>query len=247
MELKNKTILVTGASSGIGQAIAIACAQKGAIVLAGYRKNQEGAKETLNEVEKYSKGFIFQADLTDQNQIERMFNEIKDKAGSIDIVVNNAGDAQGGDFFDNKMWTEVFENIFFSAVHVTQMFLKQNETSELRKILNISSYFGNLGTTDLDFFSYGTAKSAMTNMTVALARLNQKVLVNAIAPGYVLTPPWLKNVSKEDREVCAKQNSINRFIHPEEISQIAVAILENDAMTGQIITIDGGLSIKKLQ
>ncbi len=247
MNLKNKTILVTGSSSGIGQAIAIACAKKEAIVLIAYRKNLKGAEETLKEVEKYSKGFIFQADLTDESQIEKMFLDISEKAGSIDVLVNNAGDAQSGDFFNNKMWKDNFQNIFFSAVHTSQKFLKQNEESNLRKILNISSYFGNIGFCDVDFFSYGTAKSAMSAMTATLAKVSPKVLVNAIAPGYVLTPPWFENMSEEDRKVCAEEEFIKRFIKPEEIADMATTILENDAMTGQIVTIDGGLFVNKIR
>ena len=101
MNLKNKKIFITGASSGIGQAIAVLCAQKGASVLIGYRKNLKGAEQTLKEVEKHSKGYIFQADLTDEKQIKKMFAEISSKVGQIDILVNNAGDAQPGDFFDS--------------------------------------------------------------------------------------------------------------------------------------------------
>ena len=101
MNLKDKKILITGASSGIGQAIAISCAKKEASVLINYRKNLKGAEQTLREVERYSKSFVFQADLTDEKQIEKMFVEISNKVGQVDILVNNAGDAQPGDFFDN--------------------------------------------------------------------------------------------------------------------------------------------------
>ncbi|MEK7570285.1 MAG: SDR family oxidoreductase [Patescibacteria group bacterium] len=190
MHLKNKRILITGASSGIGQAIAISCAQKGAVILINYRKNPKGAQHTLKEVQKYSEGSIFQADLTDEQEIQKMFLKIYNEVGEIDLLVNSAGDAQSGDFFDNEQWKGQFESIFFSALHVCQNFLKQNVGSSLRKILNVSSCYGNIGTGNTTYFAYSVAKAALSSMTVNLAKIDGRVLVNAIAPGYTWTPPW---------------------------------------------------------
>jgi 3-oxoacyl-[acyl-carrier protein] reductase len=246
MDLKNKTILITGASSGIGQAIAVSCAQKGANVLINYRKNLKGAKQTLKEIEKYSNGFIFQADLTNEKQIKKMFAEISKKMSRIDILVNNAGDAQSGDFFDNKQWKDQFENIFFSALHVSQNFLKQNKKSPLRKILNITSYYGNIDSGNTEVFAYSVAKTALSSMTVNLAKVDGKVLVNAIAPGYTWTPAW-EGISKAEKKIYESRTMINRYVTAEEIAHATIAILENDAITGQVITIDGGLSLQKLE
>lgn len=246
MNLRDKKILITGASSGIGQAIAILCAQKGANILINYQKNLKGAKQTLKEVEKYSKGSIFQADLTDEKQIKKMFADISSKVGQIDILVNNAGDAQPGNFFDNERWEDQFENIFFSALHVSQNFLKQNEKSSLRKILNITSYYGNIGGGNTEYFAYSVAKAALSSMTVALAKTDGKVLVNAIAPGYTWTPPW-EGISEAEKKICESRTMINRYVAAKEIAHAAVGVLENDAITGQIITVDGGLSLQKLE
>lgn len=244
MDLKNKTILVTGAASGIGQAIAVACAQKGAIVLMNDRKNIEGSQQTLKEVEKYSRGYAFQADLADEGQVEKMFKDISEKVSSIDVLVNNAGNAQPGELFDNKMWKYQFENIFFSALYTSQHFLKQNANAQLRKIVNITSYYGNLGGGNTEYFAYSVAKAALSSMTVTLAKLNAKVLVNAIAPGYTWTPAW-QGISDADKKMCESRTMIDRFVTAEEIAQAVVGILENDAITGQIITVDGGLSLQK--
>lgn len=246
MNLKDKTILVTGASSGIGQAIVMACAQKGATTLINYRKNVEGAKQTLEEVEKYSKGYIFQADLSDEIQIGKMFKDIEEKVGSVDILVNNAGDAQPGDFFNNKMWKYQFENIFLSALYASQNFLKQNTNAKLKKIVNISSYYGSLRGGNTEYFSYSVAKAALSSMTVALAKLDSKTLVNSIAPGYTWTPPW-EGISDADKKIYESRTMIGRFVASEEIAHMTVSLLENDAITGQIITVDGGLSLQKLE
>lgn len=246
MDLKDKTILVTGAASGIGQAIAVACAQKGAIVLVNDRKNIESSQQTLKEVEKYSRGYAFQADLADEKQAEKMFKDISGKVSAIDVLVNNAGDARPGDFFDNTMWKYQFENIFFSALYTSQHFLKQNTHAQLRKVVNITSYYGNLGGGNTEYFAYSVAKAALSSMTVTLAKLDSKVSVNAIAPGYTWTPPW-EGASDAEKKTCESRTMINRFITAQEIAQALVGVLENDAITGQIITIDGGLSLQKLE
>ncbi len=241
MDLANKKILVTGASSGIGQAIAIAAATKGATVLIHYRKNKVGAHETLAAVKKFSSGAIFQADLTNENQIQKMFDAIAKQNGAIDALVNNAGEVVGGDFFNNAAWHEQFENIFFSAVHTTQQFLQQNRVAKLKKIISVGSIYGNLGTGNADYFAYSTAKAALAQMTVTLAQTNPRVLANLIAPGYTLTPLW-DGVSTAIKKSCINKTLIKRFITPEEVAHVAVALLENDAITGQVITIDGGRS-----
>jgi 3-oxoacyl-[acyl-carrier protein] reductase len=246
MDLKDKKILVTGASSGIGQAVAIACAQAGAIVLAHYRNNFAGAEQTLSEVKKVSTGEIFQADLTDIYQIERMFTETEKQCGKIDLLVNNAGHAQWSDFFDNDSWKGQFENIFFSALHVSQYFLKQNTEAALRKIVSIGSVYGNIGGGNTEFFAYSVAKAALHAMNVALAKIDPKVLVNVVAPGYTWTAPW-EGIPPEEKKLCEDRTMIERFIEPAEVAQLVRGILENDAMTGQVVTIDGGLLLQRLE
>jgi len=246
MNLKDKTVLVTGASSGIGEAIAIAVARRGATAVIAYRKNKEGAEQTLKEVERHGTGYLVQADLSDQSETESMFSDISEKVGLIDVLVNNAGDAQGGDFFDYKQWRNQFENIFFSALNVSQLFLKQAKNDRLKKIINITSVYGNINTGNNVFIAYSAAKSALSSMTVTLAKRDPNILVNAIAPGYVWTPGW-KEISDVEKKLCESKTMIERFILPEEIAHMTVAIIENDAITGQIITVDGGLSLQKLE
>ncbi|MEK7122580.1 MAG: SDR family oxidoreductase [Patescibacteria group bacterium] len=246
MELKGKTVLVTGASSGIGQVIAVSCAKKGARVVIGYRKNKAGAEQTLTEVQKYSKGHIIQADLTQEEHVKKMFAAIASEVGPIDVLVNNAGEAHVGnvdDFFDNTIWRNQFENIFFSALFASQQFLKQNADAPLRKIMNISTVYGNPGSGKATAFAYSTAKAALSSMTATLAKINPRVLVNAIAPGYTWTPAW-EGISDEEKKQYEERTIIGRYCTPEEIAHMAIAALENDAVTGQVITIDGGLFLK---
>src|SRR6516165_3996746 len=123
MDLQDKTVLVTGASSGIGKAIAIAFARKRANVLVHYGRNQKGAQDTLKEVEKYSGGRICQADLMEGEQISALFDDIRRTTPSIDVLVNNAGDARAGDIDDEASWDYEYRNILLSAVRVSHGFL----------------------------------------------------------------------------------------------------------------------------
>jgi len=91
MNLKNKTVLVTGSSSGIGRATAVACAQKQAVVLVHYRKNEKGAKETLDQVNKFSSGQIFKSDLSNPDNVKQLFVQINKEFKSLDCLINNAG------------------------------------------------------------------------------------------------------------------------------------------------------------
>ncbi|KKR51386.1 MAG: 3-oxoacyl-(Acyl-carrier-protein) reductase [Candidatus Curtissbacteria bacterium GW2011_GWA1_40_16] len=245
--IKNKTVLVTGASSGIGQAIAIECAKNEAVVLIGYRDNLAGAKETLEQVNKYSKGDIFQADLSKNDDVEKLFGEINKKGYIVlDSLVNNAGEYADGKFDDLGVWEEQFKNIFMSQVYVSNAFIKQGKSKNIRKIVNISSVYGIGEMGNPDAPHYSAAKAAVSSFTMNLAKkYGPDIAVNAIAPGYVWTPPW-ESTSKEELKACEELTKIRRFIKPEEIATMVVEVLNNDAITGEVIRVDGGLHLLNL-
>ena len=240
MDLQDKTVLVTGASSGIGKAIAIGFARKRANVLVHYGKNQKGAQDTLKEVEKYSGGRICQADLMDGEQISALFDDIRRTTPSIDVLVNNAGDARAG-YID--VGTTNTRNILLSAVRVSHGFLAM-PSSRLRKIINITSIYGNLHSGEPEYLQYSAFKAALANVTTTLNRATApNVIVNAVAPGYTDTPAWA-GVSREIRDTYAGATLIGRFVTPEEIAHTAIFIAENDALVGQVLTVDGGTALK---
>ena len=243
MTLKGKTVLITGSSSGIGQAIAIECAIKGLKILIHYRKNNKGAEDTLKAVLKHSSGEIYKADLTNISEVKTLFNSFKEYP---DLLVNNAGESTSGKLEDYELWESQWKNIFMSHVYTTNEFLKR-ESKTVRKIVNISSIYGLFEMGDVDYPQYSSAKAAMNSLTLILARkLAPSVLVNAVAPGWVWTPPW-EGTSEEEKKKLTSLTKIKRFIKPEEVASIVVPLLKNDALTGEIIRIDGGLHFPQLE
>jgi 3-oxoacyl-[acyl-carrier protein] reductase len=245
MELQGKAVLVTGASSGIGKAIAIAFAQKRAHVLVHYGKNKTGAHETLREVEKYSSGRVYQADLMDRDNAVSLFKEIKQTTRALDVLVNNAGDSRAGDIGDDQIWEYEYKNILLSAMYISHEFISM-PSAHLRKIINITSLYGNLSTGDPDYLQYSAFKAALANVTATLGKSTApNIVVNAIAPGYTETPAWA-GASRDVVDACARATLIGRFVRADEVAHAAIFIAENDALVGQVLTLDGGTSLKGL-
>ncbi len=187
MELKDKRVLVTGASSGIGHAAAVEFAKKGAIVLINYRNNKTGAEKTLEEVSEYSTGKIYQADLEVHTEAEKMIDSAVNDFGNIDILINNAGAFELGEFDEFEIWESQFKNILMTAVYTSTEFIKK--TSGKRKIINTSSIYGTFDKSNFGCPQYSAMKAAMSSFTTTLAKKygGEGILVNAVAPGWTLT------------------------------------------------------------
>lgn len=239
MDLKGKKVLITGASGGIGKAIAIALAKAGSIVAFTYNSNENGADETLKELG--GNAYKFKVDMHNENEIKLLFSSLKKTFGNLDILINNAGINSPRGLFNPEDWREIFQVDLFSVVLSSGLAV---ELMDKGKIINISSIYADGKACYKEMAPYGAAKSALNNYTQVLAKnLAPKILVNAIAPGYVRTPLW-GNLSEEEFIKNGKEQLIERMITPEEIAHITLAVLENDAITGEIIIVDGGLSLK---
>ena len=245
MDLRGKTVLVTGASSGIGKAIALAFAHRRAHVLVHYRRNKAGAQDTLTEVEKVSSGGLCQADLMDPGATKSLFDEIKRTTPMVDVLINNAGESRPGDLDENSIWEYEYQNILLSAMRTSAEFIAM-PSSHLRKIINITSIYGNLTTGDPEYLQYSAFKAALANVTATLSKsAAPHILVNAVAPGYTETPAWA-GASSESKEACARATLIGRFVRPEEVAHAVIFIAENDALAGQVLTLDGETSLTGL-
>ena len=248
-KLDNRVALITGSDSGIGQATAIEFAKEGAKVVITYHSDEEGAKQTLEAVEKVgSKGLVLQVDVTEEKEVETMFDKAIEEFGKVNILMNNAAvNGQGIRIAD--MSTEVFDTAMKTNVYgyffCTRRFINQlRKQGEKGKIINVSSVHEEIpapGTAE-----YCATKGAVRNFTrtLALELAEEGINVNNIAPGMILTP--MNEDAVEDKEVRKEQVQhipMKRAGKPEEIGKLAVFLASSDSdyVTGSTYVMDGGL------
>ena len=237
-----KTAVVTGASKGIGKATAIALALEGYSVAINFKNDAKAARETLRACNRHSSGnFIVQADVSKEEDVTRMAKEIKHAFKAVNVLVNNAGIYDQGDSPTNlEAFENIYKNNFKSVVLVTKYMLPLMKKG---KIVNVSSIHGRLGHGRPSSIAYAAFKAALENYTKNLAKkLAPSILVNAIAPGRVATPMW-GNLTKKEQKKLGRIHLIKRMIQPEEIADGILFLIRNDAVCGEILTIDGGYGI----
>lgn len=237
-----KTALVTGAKQGIGAATTVALAKASYSVAINYRSDDKEAQEVLDECNKYSEGNILvKADVTNSSEISEMFQKLKDSFGNLDILVNNAGIFSEEDSPTNlEVFEEIYKSNFMSCVEVTKHALEMMDTGS---IVNISSIHGRIGHGNPHAIAYSAFKAAMDSYTKNLAKdVAPKILVNAIAPGRVHTPMWGVE-SDAEKEELGQVHAIKRMIEPEEIADAVLFLINNKAMCGEVLTVDGGMSL----
>lgn len=239
-----KIAVVTGAGKGIGRAIVIALAKEGYSVAINFKSDTRSAEEVFEECNKYSQGnMLIRADVSKEKDVAKMSFSIKKKFKHVDVLINNAGIF---DENDGPTSVEAFENIyrnnFLSCIITIKHLLPLMKTG---KIINISSIHGRLGHGRPSASVYSAFKAALDNYTKNLAKeLAPSILVNTIAPGRVATFMWGNPDSKKQKEL-GKVHLIKRMIQPEEITDAALFLIKNDAMCGEVLTIDGGMSLVK--
>lgn len=245
MILENKVALITGASHGIGAAAAYRLAEEGCDVIVNYNSDDSAAAELANRVEGLGRrAFLAKADLTSQPDIDKMFDEIRRQVDSVDILVSNVGKIEDPDsIVDAAEFRKKFELNLFSHVEVIRQTLPLMDTG---KIVFTSSVHGGLGRGNADRAIYSATKAAMNSYMANLARhLAPDILVNAVAPGRTLTPGWGEKTDSEKEEL-ARVHLTGRWIMPEEVADAIAFLIKNDSMCGQVLTIDGGMSLTTL-
>ena len=239
-----KIALVTGASRGIGRAIALQLARDNARVALNYRSGEAEAHSLASEIEKLGgQCLIMRADVSDAKQARELVDRVLQECGRLDILVNNAGVTRDKSLrkLTDEDWSHVLNTNLNSVYYCTTAAVKPMTDQRFGRIINISSFVGQAG--NFGQANYAASKGAIIAFTktaaIELAKYN--VTVNAIAPGFTLTD-MLAKVPANVQEQIKARIPMGRFGLPEEIAQ-AVAFLaaEGDYITGQQININGGL------
>ncbi len=247
MILQGKVALVTGASRGIGQAIARAFAREGAKVAIVYNRSPEPAQKLIDEITAAGgEAIMFQADVKNFEAAQKIVNQVVEKWGQLDILVNNAGVIRDKLFVTMEAddWNEVIGTNLGGAFNFSRAAGVLMMRARKGKIINISSVAGAYGGTGQ--VNYSASKGGINSMTRALAAelAKRNVTVNAIAPGVIETEmsQAVRNLVGDDMN---KMIPLKRCGKPEEIAGLAVFLASPaaDYITGQVITIDGGLSL----
>lgn len=243
--LKGKTAVVTGASRGIGRAIAIKLAKLGANIVVNYRNSVEAVQEVVKEIEALGvKVLAVQGDISSYSDVDSMMKKCMEEFGSIDILVNNAGITKDGLLM--RMKEEDFDSVidinlkgaFNCTKHVSAIMLKQRSG----RIINISSVSGLTG--NAGQVNYSSAKAGILGMTKAVAKelASRGVTCNAVAPGYIQTD--MTNVlSDKVKDTIMNTIPLKRLGNPEDVANAVAFLASEEAsyITGQVINVDGGM------
>jgi 3-oxoacyl-[acyl-carrier protein] reductase len=248
-DLKDKKVLVTGSSSGIGRATAILFGKQGCFVGVHYFRTTDGAQQTLHQVKKNGDGVLLCADLRDEKEAGEMVKRFAKEAGDIDILVNNAGTLVGRmsletatlDFYEDVLATNT--KSVFLATRAALPYLKQSKGN----IVNIGSVAGQDGGGDGSGI-YAGAKAAVHTMTIAMAKEFAKFAIraNSVLPGFIDTRFHRQFSSPQRRKLMAQQTPLKRNGAPEDVAK-AVLFLASEAaafITGEYIAVNGGLYMR---
>lgn len=241
-----KCALITGASGGIGSAIALRLAKDGFDIAACYYSDENGIKALEEKLSLTDVGYrIYKADVADTDSIKKIFADATDSFGGVSVLVNNAGMAQ------QKLFTDITEAEFdritdvnfkgvFNCCQCAVPYMVKRKSG---KIINISSMWGICGASCETVYS--ATKAAVIGLTKALARelAPSNIQVNCVAPGAIDTK-MNSILSEEDKKAFADEIPMGRFGTPEEIAGVVsfLASSDSDYVTAQVITADGGLT-----
>ena len=239
-----KYALITGASRGLGKAIALRLANDGFAVIINYQSNKEAAEDTLRQVQEAGgTGELLPFNVADPQAIETALESwsASHPDDYISVLVNNAGIRQDNlmIFMQEEQWSKVLDTTLNGFFYITRRLLKDMMTHRNGRIINMASLSGLKGLPGQT--NYSAAKAALIGATKALAQevAARKVTVNAIAPGFIAT-----DMTKElDEAELKKLIPLGRFGKPEEVAALASFLASDESayITGQVISINGGL------
>jgi len=246
MKLSGKVALITGASSGIGRAIALYMAEEGADVAINYHSNLAEAEEVVIEAKAFGrKAISVRADVSSHEEVKEMFAQVTDEFSTLDILVNNAGigNLMPAVSMKDNVWNTMIGVHLYGTMNCTREALKIMIPKKSGKIINIASICGTTGC--LGAAHYSAAKGGIIGYTHAVARevISQGINVNAVAPGYTDTPLLSKGgLTEEMLRLLLSEIPIGRLGKPREIASLVAYLATEDAnfIVGQVISPNGG-------
>ena len=242
--MNKKTVLVTGASRGIGRAIALAFAENGYHVFLNCSHSIVELDKVRTEIENLPNGScdMVIGDVGNSETVSEMFKKIYKKCDSLDVLVNNAGISHIGLFSDmtDKEWNRIIQTNLSSVFYCCRAAVPKMVSKKYGKIINISSMWGTSGASCE--VAYSATKSGIHGLTKALAKelAPSNIQVNAIACG-VIDTTMNAQLTEEEKLILKNEIPVGRFGTPEEVGELAVQLANTPAyLTGQIIGLDGG-------
>lgn len=240
--LNNKTILITGSSSGIGAATAKLAKDYGATVILHGRTDSDHLKAMAKELDS---DYIF-CDVGDKQAVKDAVSSVLAKHKKIDSLVNCAGTAVPESFFEtgDEDWMKMFQVNLMGCVHFSQELIPQMLDNKYGRIVNISSLRGISELSSEARMAYSASKAAVINFSASLAKAyGPDVLVNAISPGFVMTD--MSQMWSESSKKRSVANLLGRVLMPEDIAEPILYLISdrNTAITGQNLLVDGGFAM----
>jgi len=244
MKLKDKVALVTGASRGLGKAIAFQLAKDGAQVVVNYATSTDKAEEVVAAIKaEGGKASAMKADVSNLEEVEKMVDTIYEQFGRIDILVNNAGVTRDELLIsmEKEDWDRVIATNLGGLFNCSKSVAKYMMMQKSGRIINMSSVAGERGGRGQS--NYAASKGAVNAFTrsVAMELARKKVTVNAVAPGVVETE-MSSEVIRRAQDIILNSVALKRLGQPEEIAKVVAFLASDDSsyITGEVIRVDGG-------
>ena len=239
--------LVTGASRGIGRAIALELARNGYDVAINYNRSKESAESLCEEIKSLGvNAEIFQADVSIQEEAARLFSEIKSSMGSVSVLVNNAGITRDNLLMRMKPedWLAVINSNLNSAFYCTREAIRDMAKAKYGRIINIASVVGLTGNAGQS--NYAASKAGIIGFTKSVAReyASRGITANAIAPGFIETS-MTEVLKPEVKENILKSIPVGAIGRPEDVAKAVMFFADehNGYITGQVLAVDGGMTM----
>lgn len=246
MDFQGRVALVTGGGTGIGRATSLVLAERGAVVAVNYSQSAGDAEETVQTIiDRGGRAFAIHCDVSSDDEVKAMVNQIVDTFGCIDLLVNNASITRHIPLDDlnavtDESWDQLFAVNVKGMFHCARAVARTMGAGSRGSIVNVGSIAGVTGLGSS--LPYAVSKAAVHGLTKSLARaLAPNIRVNCIVPGAVATRWW---AGREEQMIrLAPQLLLQRIAEPEDIAQAITSALAQEGMTGQVITVDSGQTL----